>query len=211
MNSIVTNEDCMHVMARYPDGYFDLAVVDPPYGIGAASMKMGAGTGKRCSKIKNRKWENKNWDSGVPSPDYFKELFRVSKNAIIWGGNYFDIGPCKHYIIWDKQMTPGMSFADCEMAWTSFDMAPVIFRRSVFLDKKNRFHPTQKPVELYDWIFKKYTTPEFKVLDTHLGSGSSRVAAKKNGLFFVGCEIDSEYFHSQEKRYKDFVSQLTLF
>lgn len=211
MDSIVFNKDCMEVMARYPDKYFDLAVVDPPYGLDLANMNMGIGKSKKASKIQNRKWKPKDWDKETPTKEYFNELFRVSKNQIIWGGNYFDLPPCKNYIIWDKKIPEGLSFADCEMAWTSFDKAPKMFRCSAYLDKADKFHPTQKPVRLYDWIFKNYASPNDKILDTHLGSGSSRIAAHKAKLDFVGCELDKEYFDAQEKRFKDFSSQLTLF
>lgn len=209
--SQVTNEDCMALMSRYPDKYFELACVDPPYGIDLANMNMGVGKSKKASKIQNRKWAAKDWDKATPKENYFIELFRISKNQIIWGGNYFNLLPCKHYIIWDKEMPKGLSFADCEMAWTSFDKAPKMFRHSAYLDKSNKLHPTQKPVKLYDWIFKNYAKPTDKILDTHLGSGSSRIAAYKNKLHFVGCELDKDYFEAQEKRFKQFKSQLTLF
>lgn len=203
--------DCMDLMSKYPDNYFDFAVVDPPYGLDLANMNMGAGKSKKASKIQNRKWKPKDWDKEVPTILYFTELFRVSKNQIIWGGNYFDLPPCKNYIIWDKQIPNGLSFADCEMAWTSYDKAPKMFRYSAYLDKQSKFHPTQKPIKLYDWIFKNYATEGMKILDTHLGSGSSRIAANKAKLNFVGCEIDKEYFEKSCKRYNDFVSQVRLF
>jgi site-specific DNA-methyltransferase (adenine-specific) len=174
-------------------------------------MNMGAGKSKKASKIQNRKWKQKDWDKETPTPEYFAQLFRVSKNQIIWGGNYFDLPPCKNYIIWDKEIPEGLSFADCEMAWTSFDKAPKMFRHSAYLDKANKFHPTQKPVKLYDWIFYKYAKEGQSILDTHVGSGSSRIAANKAGLHFTGFEIDTEYYEKQEKRFKDFVSQLRMF
>jgi site-specific DNA-methyltransferase (adenine-specific) len=201
----------MEVMARYPDKYFDLAVVDPPYGLDLANMNMGIGKSKKASKIHNRKWKPKDWDKETPSNDYFDKLFRISKNQIIWGGNYFELPPCKNYIIWDKEIPQGLSFADCEMAWTSYDKAPKIFRYSAYLDKASKFHPTQKPIALYSWIFKNYAKEGDKILDTHLGSGSSRIAAHKAGLDFVGCELDKEYFEAQEKRYNLFISQTDLF
>jgi site-specific DNA-methyltransferase (adenine-specific) len=201
----------MDIMKDYPDKYFDLAVVDPPYGIDLGNMNMGIGKSKKASKIKNRKWKPKDWDKATPKQEYFTELFRVSKNQIIWGGNYFNLPPCKNYIIWDKQIPEGLSFADCEMAWSSFDKAPKMFRHSAYLDKANKFHPTQKPVKLYDWIFKNYAKPTDKILDTHLGSGSSRIAAYKSGLSFVGIELDKDYFDAQEKRFNTFKSQLRLF
>jgi site-specific DNA-methyltransferase (adenine-specific) len=211
MDSIVHHADCMEIMAQYPDKHFDLAVVDPPYGIDLANMNMGVGTGKKCSKIANRKWKAKEWDKETPSSLYFNELVRISKNQIIWGGNYFDLPPCKNYIIWDKEIPEGLSFADCEMAWTSFDKAPRIFRHSAYLDKANKFHPTQKPIKLYDWIYKNYLPEGGKVIDTHLGSGSNRIAADKAGnINFVGCELDKDYFDAQEKRWSNYKAQLTI-
>lgn len=211
MGSTVFNEDCMTVMARYPDKFFDLAIVDPPYGLDLANMNMGIGKSKKASKIQNRKWQPKDWDKETPTKEYFDELFRVSKNQIIWGGNYFDLPPCKNYIIWDKEIPEGLSFADCEMAWTSFDKAPKMFRYSAYLDKAGKFHPTQKPVKMYDWILYKYAKEGMRILDTHLGSGSIRMAAHKHNVEFVGCEIDKQYYEKQEARFKDFVSQLRLF
>ena len=210
--SEVYNEDCIEVMKRYEDNYFDIAVVDPPYGLDLANMNMGAGKSKKASKIQNRKWKPKDWDKETPTAEYFSELFRVSKNQIIWGGNYFDLPPCKNYIIWDKEIPKGLSFADCEMAWTSFDKAPKMFRYSAYLDKQSKFHPTQKPIKLYDFCFDfAKLEAGAKVLDTHLGSGSSRISANRYKLDFVGCEIDEEYFNNQNKRYADFVSQMRLF
>lgn len=203
--------DCMEGMKNTPDKYYDLAVVDPPYGLDLANMNMGIGKSKTASKIQNRKWKPKDWDKETPNEEYFNELFRVSKNQIIWGGNYFELPPCKNYIIWDKEIPKGLSFADCELAWTSFDCAPKMFRYSAYLDKNDKFHPTQKPVALYDWIFNRYATPGMKILDTHLGSGSSRIAAYKAKLDFTGYEIDAEYFEAQEKRFQIFVAQGTLF
>jgi site-specific DNA-methyltransferase (adenine-specific) len=152
----ITNEDNMELMARYPDNYFDLAIVDPPYGIDLANMNMGIGNTPKASKAKNRKWKSKDWDNDIPSDDYFKELFRVSKNQIIWGGNYFNLGICNKFIIWDKEIPDGLSFSDCEYAWTSFSGANKIFRYSAYLNKSEKFHPTQKPPQLYKWLLDKY-------------------------------------------------------
>src|SRR5574344_1630692 len=146
------NCDCMEFMKTIPAQYYDLAIVDPPYGIDLANMNMGAGKSKKSSKIENRKWKPKDWDKNTPNNEYFDEIFRVSKNQIIWGGNYFNLPPCKNYVIWDKEIPLGLSFADCEMAWTSFKCAPKIFRYSAYLDKRNKIHPTQKPVQLYKWL-----------------------------------------------------------
>jgi site-specific DNA-methyltransferase (adenine-specific) len=213
MVSQVFNEDCMAVMARYPDKYFDLAVVDPPYGIG----EDGGSNHSRSKIAKSKIYTPKNWDKEPPNKMYFDELIRVSKNQIIWGANHFISripfdSSC--WLVWDKENGEN-DFADCELAWTSFKKAVrrYKFRWAGMLqgnmkEKEIRLHPTQKPVALYDWIFKNYASPNDKILDTHLGSGSSRIAAHKAKLDFVGCELDKEYFDAQEKRFKDFSSQL---
>jgi site-specific DNA-methyltransferase (adenine-specific) len=199
--SEVYNEDCIEVMKRYDDNYFDIAVVDPPYGIDINS----SGTHFK------EKYEIKDWDKATPNDEYFKELKRVSKNQIIWGGNYFldRLGNCKCFIIWDKKIAEDMSFAMCEMAWTSFKNGAKIYNKTA--TQLNRIHPTQKPIGLYDWLINRYAEKGQIILDTHLGSGSSRISANKAGLSFVGCEIDKDYFNAQEKRYKDFISQTRLF
>ena len=207
----ITNEDNMALMARYPDNYFDLAIVDPPYGLDLANMNMGAGKSKKASKIQNRKWVAKDWDKSVPSTEYFVELFRVSKCQIIWGGNYFELPPCKNYVIWDKQMPQGLSFADCEMAWTSFDKAPKIFRHSAYLDKANKMHPTQKPIKLYKWLLMNYAKPNDNILDTHLGSGSIAIACHDLGFDLTACELDTDYFNSALKRLENHKLQLKIF
>ena len=210
MESKAFNMDCMEGMKQYPDKYFDLAVVDPPYGINVANFNMGAGTGKRCSKIENRKWIPKDWDSSHPTDEWFSELFRVSENQIIFGGNYFNLPPCKCFLIWDKgEGLYGRSFSECEFAWTSLKDTARIFKYSPV--DKLRFHPTQKPVALYRWIFQRYAKPGMKILDTHLGSGSSRLAAYDAGLDFVGYEIDKDYFTKQEQRFADYTAQANLF
>jgi site-specific DNA-methyltransferase (adenine-specific) len=214
--SVVYNEDCMSVMARYPDKFFDLAIVDPPYGM----IKNTYGSGSKgikanfdCHKHNHREWDIK------PSIQYTKELQRVSKNQIIWGANHFiSIVPFDSscWLVWDKDNTG--DFADCELAWTSFNTAVRKFTwrwngmlQQNMKQKEERIHPTQKPVALYDWVFKQYTKQGDLILDTHLGSGSSRIAAHKHNLEFVGCEIDAEYFAAQEARFKEFTSQLRLF
>ena len=198
----VYNEDCMIGMARYPDNYFDLAIVDPPYGI-SINMNMGLKKGQK------KKHVQKQWDNAVPDDKYFKELFRVSQNQIIWGGNYFPLPPTRHVIFWDKRTPIGMSFSDGELAWTSFDRAiRKCTKRNVTGDK---VHPTQKPIELYQWLLTNYAKEGDKILDTHLGSGSSRIAAYKLGFDFVGFELDKDYFEASEKRFKEVTSQLTIF
>jgi len=207
MKSEVFNIDCMEGMKQYPDKYFELAIVDPPYGIDLANMNMGIGKSKKSSKAHNRKWKAKDWDKNTPNEEYFSEIFRISSNQIIWGGNYFKLPSCKNYVIWDKKIPDGLSFADCEMAWTSFDKAPRIFRYSAYLDKQDKFHPTQKPVALYRWLLTNYAKQGDKILDTHLGSGSSRIAAHQLGFDFTGYEIDTDYFEAAEKRFKLVTSQ----
>ena len=205
------NCDNMELMAKYPDGYFDLAIVDPPYGIDLANMNMGIGNTPKASKAKNRKWKAKDWDNAIPSDEYFKELFRVYKNQIIWGGNYFNLGICNKFIIWDKEIPEGLSFSDCEYAWTSFNGANKIFRYSAYLNKSEKFHPTQKPPQLYKWLLDKYAKPNDKILDTHLGSGSIAIACHDYGFELVGAELDEEYYKKGIERIKNHVNQLKMF
>jgi site-specific DNA-methyltransferase (adenine-specific) len=207
----ITNEDNMELMARYPDNYFDLAIVDPPYGIDLANMNMGLGNTPKASKSKNRKWKAKNWDSAIPSNEYFKELFRVSKNQIIWGGNYFNLGICNKFIIWDKEIPEGLSFSDCEYAWTSFSGANKIFRYSAYLNKSEKFHPTQKPPQLYKWLLDKYAKENDKILDTHLGSGSIAIACHDYKFDLTACELDKEYFDKAMQRINNHTAQTKLF
>jgi site-specific DNA-methyltransferase (adenine-specific) len=210
MESIVFNEDCMEVMKRYPDKWFDLAVVDPPYqNIDAIGLIDNKKKGKQAAKRTNYKL----FENIAPTDEYYIELERVSKNQIIWGGNY--LGLCGGVIVWQKN---GTAFGEAEVAICSTHKSVKVFKYTwngmIQGDMKNkecRIHPTQKPVKLYDWIFHNYAKLDFKILDTHLGSGSSRIAAHKAGLYFVGCELDKEYFEAADKRYKDFISQLTLF
>ena len=201
MGSIAYNMDCMEAMREMPDKAFDLAVVDPPYGIGITDS----------GRLKKYNTKNAQWDNQPPSKDYFEQLFRVSKNQIIWGGNYFDLPPTKCFLIWDKQQPEDVSFASCEFAWTSFDSVAKTFYKSPIRTGEVRIHTTQKPVALYRWIFQRYAKLGDKILDTHLGSGSSRIAAYDAGLDFVGYEIDKEYFDKQEERFKKYASQGRLF
>ena len=207
----ITNEDNMELMARYPDNYFDLAIVDPPYGIDLANMNMGIGNTPKASKAKNRKWKPKDWDSAIPSDEYFKELFRVSKNQIIWGGNYFNLGICNKFIIWDKEIPEGLSFSDCEYAWTSFSGANKIFRYSAYLNKSEKFHPTQKPPQLYKWLVDKYAKENDRILDTHLGSGSIAIACHDYKFYLTACELDKEYFDKAIQRINNHTAQTKLF
>jgi len=201
----------MDLMARYEDNYFDLAVVDPPYGIDLANMNMGLGSAKKSSKAKNRKWKPKDWDKTPPNKKYFKELFRVSIHQIIWGGNYFNLPPCYGYVVWDKEIPNGLSFADCEIAWHSFKKAAKIFKYSTYNDKKNKFHPTQKPVKLYEWLLMNYAKENDKILDTHLGSGSIAIACHNLGYELTGCELDKDYYEAAMKRIEQHKQQQRLF
>tara|TARA_R110000824_G_scaffold142223_1_gene309243 strand:- start:2 stop:613 length:612 start_codon:yes stop_codon:yes gene_type:complete len=200
----ITNEDNMQLMARYKDNHFDLAIVDPPYGIDAGKMTMGSG--------KHEFKKGKDWDSAVPNKEYFDELFRVSKNQIIWGGNYFDLPLNNNWIIWDK-LNPNLSFSEGEMAWCSIKKNVRIFKRLSTLpdyDGKKQ-HPTQKPIKLYEYCLKKYAEKGNKILDTHLGSGSIAIACDKNGFDLVACELDTEYYNNSLKRLKIHQQQLTMF
>jgi len=207
----IYNEDCLEAIKKMPDNSFDLAIVDPPYGIDLANMNMGAGKSKKASKIKNRKWVAKDWDKSTPTKEYFDNLIRVSKHQIIWGGNYFELPPCPHYIIWDKEIPEGLSFADCEMAWTSYNKAPRMFRYSAYRDKDGKIHPTQKPVKLYEWLLHNYAKEGDTIIDTHLGSGSIAMACHNKGYDLTAYEIDKDYFAATSKRIKDHIAQLTMF
>jgi site-specific DNA-methyltransferase (adenine-specific) len=199
----LTNEDNMALMARYPDNYFDLAIVDPPYGIGEDGGKARTRGSKRTNG------EKKGWDNEKPNSEYFAELLRVSKNQIIWGGNYFaDLLPASRcWLYWQKNM--GGDFADGELAWTSFDKVLKQYtKRSETFD---RIHPTQKPVELYKWLLDKYAKEGDKILDTHLGSGSIAIACHDYGFDLTGCELDAEYYAKGIERVQRHVNQLKLF
>ncbi|MBF1466203.1 DNA methyltransferase [Prevotella pallens] len=186
----ISQEDNMQLMSRYPDGYFDLAIVDPPYGI---LNKTPRGRDHKFNKSEYGQWDIK------PSNEYFKELFRVSKNQIIWGGNYF--GQLwarseynKGFIIWDKNQPESLNnFSMAEMAWSSLDRPSKIFHFSV-RKNRNKIHPTQKPVELYEWLLNMYAKPTDKILDTHLGSGTIAIACYHAGIDLTACEISKEYF-----------------
>lgn len=215
--SEVYNMDCITGMKEYPDKYFDLAIVDVPYGIGEDGSKNH--TRSVIAKSKNYKAFYGN-DLQPPNLDYWEELFRVSKNQIVWGANHFISklpydSPC--WIVWNKD-NGATDFADCELAWTSFKTAVRKFDfkwqgmlQQDMKNKEQRIHPTQKPVKLYEWILMNYAKEGDKILDTHLGSGSSRIAAYRNGFDFVGFEIDKDYFEAQEKRFKTELMQPRLF
>jgi site-specific DNA-methyltransferase (adenine-specific) len=207
--SEVYNEDNAIGMARYPDKYFDLAIVDPPYGINAEQ-----GTNRASRKqFKDKVY---GWDSSMPNEAYFKELRRISKNQIIWGGNYFleYIGNTRGFIIWDK-LNPDRCFADCEFAWTSFDCVARIYKteRVQEMNAKDggKIHPTQKPVQLYKWLLKNYAKEGDKIIDTHMGSQSSRIACYDGEFDFIGFELDKDYFDAGCKRFENHKAQLKLF
>ena len=199
--------DCMEYMKTVPDKYYELAIVDPPYGIDAANMVMGKGKDKQWGK-------KRDWDKVAPPPEYFAELFRVSEKQIIWGGNYFDLPLTGGWLFWDKERGKDVSFADGELAWTSFlnvlKKAPIRYDGFIGADA-SRIHPTQKPVTLYKWLLKNYAKPNDKIFDSHVGSGSSRIACYDMGFDFMGCELDPDYWKAQEERYKQHTMQGDLF
>jgi len=201
-NIEITNENNMALMARYPDNYFDLAIVDPPYGIGDKFK------GGNNGKMQFNEVVNKGWDC-VPKKEYFNQLFRVSKNQIIWGGNYFDLPPTRCFIVWDKQISDDFTLAMGELAWTSFDKLAKIYKLSV--PKNGKIHPTQKPVALYKWLLDKYAKQGDKILDTHLGSGSIAIACHDYDFKLTACELDKEYYDKAIERIKNHVSQQRLF
>jgi len=196
----ITNEDNMELMARYPDKYFDLAIVDPPYGIGISSNPV------------RQQHKKKNWDNEIPLEKYFNELKRVSKNQIIWGGNYFIdyLNNSQGFIIWDKKQPENFSLAMAEFAYSSIQSPAKIFRYSV-LTEQNKIHPTQKPVALYKWLLDKYAKPTDKILDTHLGSGSIAIACHDYGFDLTACELDKEYFDKAMQRINNHTAQTKLF
>ena len=227
----ITNEDNMELMARYPDKYFDLAIVDPPYGIGASKQNVSSSKmkGRKNSVIKRSNLKSKEWDNEIPNKEYFDELFRVSKNQIIWGGNYFPLPLINSWIVWNKlQVLETRS--DGEMAWTSFKKPlkivpllqdgfkrgqnvgynqPVIYNEP--FSGKQTIHPTQKPIALYKWLLDKYANPGDKILDTHLGSGSIAIACHDYKFDLTACELDKEYFDKAMQRINNHTAQQKLF
>jgi site-specific DNA-methyltransferase (adenine-specific) len=203
----ITNEDNMELMARYPDKYFDLAIVDPPYGIGHSLLSGEKRGSKFVKTIKHVEWDV------LPNENYFNELKRVSKNQIIWGGNYFlDYLPStRGMLIWDKIQI--FSGADFEFAWISFDTSAKAFRMSRVeaYGNMNKIHPTEKPIDLYKFCLDKYAKQGDKILDTHLGSGSIAIACHDYGFELTACELDKEYYDAAVKRIKNHVSQIKLF
>jgi site-specific DNA-methyltransferase (adenine-specific) len=210
----ITNEDNMQLMARYPDKYFDLAIVDPPYGIGFGDYERG-GQGVK-TKERHTKNGKKKWDNTIPNQEYFNELKRVSKNQIIWGGNYFPLEPTQCFIFWYKQ-NPVANFSDGELAWTSFKKPALCFDYRYYgnlsgkTSAETKMHPTQKPIELYKFCLDKLAKPNDKILDTHLGSGSIAIACHDYGFDLTACELDKEYFDKAMQRINNHVAQQKLF
>jgi len=200
----ITNENNLDLMKRYSDKYFDLAIVDPPYGIGISKNPI------------RQMHKKKDWDNEIPSKQYFDELFRVSKNQIIWGGNYFDLPPSQGFYIWDKKQPENFSLAMCEYAWSSIQKPAKIWSLSV-MKEQNKIHPTQKPIELYEWIIMRNAEKDYKILDTHLGSGSIAIAIdiinkrEQLNLQFVGCELDIDYYNKAIERIKSYTITQYLF
>lgn len=218
MTSHIENIDCMEFMRQFPDKYFDLAVVDPPYGIGMDNSNKRTKPSRPNSYTKYPKfrYHKTDWDKNRPTQEYFDELFRVSKNQIVWGANYF----CEYlpsgngWIFWNKLNGLNNCFSDGEFAYSSKGVQSRYFECSTFdglNGGKDRIHPTEKPIKLYDWIFSNYAEKGMKILDTHLGSGSSRISADKCEMNFWGCELDTEYFEAHQKRWNQYKAQLSLF
>ena len=199
--------DCMDLMHNTPDNYYSLSIVDPPYGVNLSGGRGNNGwSGKEFwDKARN------GWNEKIPNEDYFSELIRISKNQIIWGGNYFPLPPTQCWLIWDKGQRD-FSLADGEMAWTSFDKAMRIKTiHGAVANQETKIHPTQKPIKLYEWILMNYAQAGDKILDTHLGSGSSAIAAHRQGFSFTGIEIDKDYYEAAVKRFRQYAAQLSLF
>ena len=228
------NIDCMEGMKQYPDKYIGLAIVDPPYGINAPNMHMGSNKNRKgdgypnisvaerlrkgrlnagAGKLKNRALNKMPiaWDYEKPSPEYFKELFRISQNQIIWGGNYFDLPPTRCIVCWDK-CQPWENFSQWEMAWTSFDKPAALYRLSNTggANSEKKIHPTQKPVKLYEWLIHKFASPGDKIIDTHAGSGSCLIAAHNAGYEYIGFEIGESYYTDAKERILRAEAQLSL-
>jgi len=206
----ITNEDNMELMARYEDNYFDLAIVDPPYGIGIDGQKES----KKGKKSDRKYHKQKQWDNSIPNKDYFNELQRVSKNQIIWGANYFVkhlTKGTKGWVVWFKGQI-GLTMSDCELAYSSFQKATrVVNINRVDLLKQNTIHPTEKPIRLYQWLLDNYAEKGDKILDTHLGSGSIAIACHNLGYDLTACELDKEYYDAAIKRINEHKQQIRMF
>ena len=217
MSIELLNMDCMEYMATLPDKAFDLAIVDVPYGIGENGDR-NASRGKLAVAQDYKAFAG--GDREAPPVEYFNELQRVSRNQIVWGANHFIdriAKPSSCWVVWDK-VTGNSDFADSELAWTSFKTAVRNFRfqwsgmlQGDMKNKEARIHPTQKPVKLYEWLLTNYAKPGQRILDTHLGSGSSAIAAHYFGVDFVGCELDTDYYNAAKKRFEQATAQLAMF
>ena len=209
MSVELLNCDCMEYMKDQPDDAFDLAIVDPPYGIGKLLTCGGGGRGWHKRTNSNAHiWDIK------PGDNYFLEIMRVSKNQIIWGANHFELPPSRGVIAWDKVKEHDKNSSHWEYAWTSFDCIAKIFRycnNGGFVQKIPKIHPTQKPILLYQWLLENYAQPGQRILDTHLGSGSSAIAAHYFGCDFVGMEIDEDYYKAAKERFEKETAQLAMF
>jgi len=197
------NMDCMEGMKQFPDKYFDLAIVDPPYGLGNKTSQGGC---NKNSLVKfKQSMSEKRWDDNVPTDEYFEELFRVSKHQIIWGGNYFGLPKHRTFIVWDK-MTYIPTMSQVEMAWTSFNSPARLIQ--INSNNPDRLHPTQKPVALYKWLLMNYAKQGDKILDTHVGSASSLIACYDMGFDYVGYELDKDYYEMACKRLEEHKAQI---
>ena len=192
----------MEYMATVPDKYFDLAIVDPPYGL--ERFKKGG------SHVNKYGTENQEWNNTKPTNEYFTELFRVSKFQIIWGANNFELPPSEYFIIWQKGNAVDFSFAMVEQAWTNIKKPAKLYKYLHTQNTDERIHPTQKPVALYNWLLTNYAKKGQRILDTHLGSGSSAIAAHYFGVDFVGCELDKDYFDAAKARFDMATKQLAM-
>jgi site-specific DNA-methyltransferase (adenine-specific) len=202
----IHNEDCLEALKKMPDNAYDLAIVDPPYGINI-NNNMGRRKGQKHSGFKKV-----DWDSQTPSQEYFDELNRISVNQIIWGANYMIDKiqtPSACWLMWDKGFSEDVSFAQYELAWTSFSSSAKKFDKNP--NQPDRIHPTQKPIKLYEWLLDNYAKEGDRILDTHLGSGSIAIACHNRGYDLTAYEIDKDYFEATGKRIKDHIAQLTLF
>lgn len=219
LDSVYINCDCMDALKGMPDKCVDVAICDPPYGINAPSMAMGTNKSRTkngypaestASRLK-RSGQVKEWDSKPPTEEYFKELFRVSKNQIIWGGNYFNLPPTKCFVVWDK-VQPWDAFSQAEIAWTSYNLPAKLFRYSNTggANTEKKIHPTQKPVALYEYLLQTFKI-NGPVLDTHVGSASSLIAYHRAGVPFVGFEIDVDMYKLSSERLEREKAQLSLF
>lgn len=209
--SEVKNMDCMEYMQQFPDKYFELAIVDPPYGIGRFKNVTTTPSAKDVHAKRFQKMESVN--NTKPTKEYWKELFRISKNQIVWGANNFELPPSEYFLCWNKEQAMP-NFATLEYAWVSMGLKKPakLFTYSIHKHNQvNKVHPTQNPVALYRWLLQNYAKPNDKILDTHLGSGSSRIAADIEGFDFYACELDKDYFDMSCKRFDEYKLQTKLF